>query len=127
MRFYECKHCGNIITYHREVTPKVQCCGRAMLEMEPNTTDAANEKHVPVLDIQGRDVLVTVGKVEHPMTEEHHIQWVLLETSRGYHKHYLQPEIAPDARFTLQKDEVVKSAYEFCNLHGLWKTRRRDE
>jgi len=126
MRFYQCRHCGNMISFHREVVPSVKCCGTAMLEMEPNTADASGEKHVPILDVHGREALVQVGKAEHPMTEEHHIEWVILETTRGYYKRYLQPEVPPEARFTLQKDEAVRSAYEYCNIHGLWKSPRRD-
>jgi len=124
MKFYECRHCGNIITYQREVAPSVACCGQVMQEMEPNTTDASNEKHMPVMQVDGRTVTVYVGKAEHPMTEEHSIQWVILETGRGYQKRFLQPAVEPKATFTLQEDDEVRSAYEYCNLHGLWKNRR---
>ena len=106
MKFYECRHCGNIMTYQREVALTVYCCDRAMQEMEPNTADASGEKH--------------------PMENEHHIQWIILETSRGYHKRHLQPGGDPAARFTLQNDEEIRSAYEFCNMHGLWKSARQD-
>ena len=91
MKFYECRHCGNIITYQREVRLSASCCGRVMLEMEPNTTDASIEKHKPVLDYKGKNVLVRVGEVLHPMENAHHIQWVILETSKGYYKRHQQP------------------------------------
>ena len=126
MKFYECRHCGNIITYQREVRLSASCCGRVMLEMEPNTTDASLEKHKPVLDYKGKNVLVRVGEVLHPMENAHHIQWVILETSKGYYKRFLQPGADPVARFTLQDDEEVRSAYEYCNLHGLWKSARQE-
>lgn len=125
MKFYECRSCGNIVTYQREVRLSVSCCGRVMLEMEPNTTDASGEKHVPVLDYKGQNVMVRVGEVPHPMENVHHIQWVILETSRGYYKRHLQPGADPVARFTVQEDEEIRSAYEYCNLHGLWKSHRQ--
>ena len=126
MKFYECRHCGNIMTYQRKVALTVYCCDRAMQEMEPNTADASGEKHKPVLETNGRDVMVRVGELMHPMENEHHIQWIILETSRGYHKRHLQPGGDPAARFTLQNDEEIRSAYEFCNMHGLWKSARQD-
>ena len=125
MKLYECRSCGNIVTYQREVRLSVSCCGRVMLEMEPNTTDASGEKHGPVLDYKGQNVMVRVGEVPHPMENVHHIQWVILETSRGYYKRHLQPGADPVARFTVQEDEEIRSAYEYCNLHGLWKSHRQ--
>ena len=126
MRFYECRHCGNVITYQREVRLAASCCGRVMLEMEPNTVDASMEKHKPELEYDGNNVIVRVGKLLHPMENAHHIQWVILETSHGYYKRHLQPGSDPVARFTLQDDEKVRSAYEYCNLHGLWKSARQE-
>ena len=126
MRFYECPYCGNIITYQREVRLAASCCGRVMLEAEPNTADASYEKHKPELEIDGNNVMVRVGKLLHPMENAHHIQWVILETSHGYYKRHLQPGADPVARFTLQDCEKVRSAYEFCNLHGLWKSARQE-
>ena len=126
MKFYECRTCGNIITYQRGVRLSASCCGRVMLEMEPNTTDASLEKHKPVLDYKRKNVLVRVGEVLHPMENAHHIQWVILETSKGYYKRHLMPGGDPVARFTLQDDEEVRSAYEYCNLHGLWKSARQE-
>ena len=125
MKFYECRSCGNIINYQREVRQGVSCCGRVMLEMEPNMVDASSEKHKPVVEENGRNVLVHVGEIPHPMENVHHIQWVILETSRGYYKRHLQPGAAPVARFTMQEDEEVRSVYEYCNLHGLWKSPRQ--
>ncbi len=90
-------------------------------ELVPNTTDAAGEKHVPVIATEGNTVTVTVGAVEHPMLEAHYIQWVLLETSNGYQKKTLNPGEKPKAVFALAEGEKAAAAYEYCNLHGLWK------
>ena len=88
-------------------------------EITPNTTDGALEKHVPVIEKDGDKVTVTVGSVEHPMLEAHYIQWIVLETAGGYEKRDLQPGEKPTAVFEVT--EPVIAAYEYCNLHGLWK------
>lgn len=88
-------------------------------EIIPNTTDAAGEKHVPVITQQGDHVTVKVGSVEHPMLDAHYIQWIILETAAGYQKHDLKPGQKPEADFAVT--EPVIAAYEYCNLHGLWK------
>lgn len=88
-------------------------------EITPNTTDGAYEKHVPVIEKDGDKVIVKVGSVEHPMLEAHYIEWIVLETAAGYEKKNLNPGEKPVAEFTVSGDVVA--AYEYCNLHGLWK------
>ena len=97
------------------------CCGETMKEIVPNTTDAAQEKHVPDVTVDGKTVTVKVGSVTHPMLEAHYIQFIILETSKGFHKIDLKPGEAPEAVFTLAEGETPIAAYENCNLHGLWK------
>lgn len=96
------------------------CCGQKMEEIIPGSTDAALEKHVPVISIDGNKVTVTVGEVAHPMLEEHHIAWVVLETESGFMQKKLDVTGEPKAEFVLSGEKVV-AAYEYCNLHGLWK------
>ena len=125
MKFYRCEGCGNFVTFLNEksaCTPK--CCGETMQELIPNTTDAANEKHVPVIVEDGNMVTVKVGSVEHPMMEAHYIQWIILETNKGFTKKDLHPGEKPCAVFALCDDEKVVAAYEYCNLHGLWKAEK---
>ena len=88
-------------------------------EMTVNTTDGAHEKHVPVIEQNGEDVTVRVGSVDHPMLDAHYIEWILLETKQGFQIHYLKPGMKPKASFKV--NEAVVAAYEYCNLHGLWK------
>ena len=88
-------------------------------ELTANTTDGAHEKHVPVIEQNGNAVIVKVGSVEHPSLAEHYIEWILLETEMGFQIHYLKPGMKPEAVF-LTSENVV-AAYEYCNLHGLWK------
>ncbi|MBO7709124.1 MAG: desulfoferrodoxin [Lachnospiraceae bacterium] len=121
MTFYICKGCGKIIGMIRPSKCPTKCCGEPMEEMIPNTTDAALEKHVPVVEISGRDVKVTVGSALHPMMEEHYIMWIALETKQGAQRKSLVPGAAPCASFALAEGDEVVAAYEYCNLHGLWK------
>ena len=88
-------------------------------ELTANTTDGAQEKHVPVITVSGDEVKVEVGSVEHPSLEAHYIEWILLETEQGFQIHYLKPGMKPEAVF--ETNEAVVAAYEYCNLHGLWK------
>ena len=121
MKFYRCDHCGNIVTFVHSAGVPVMCCGQKMTELVPGTVDAAQEKHVPVVEIKGSTVHVKVGAVTHPMLEEHFIQWIALETNQGSQIKYLQPGQQPEAVFALAEGEQIVSAYEYCNLHGLWK------
>ena len=121
MTFYICRHCGNIIAHIRDAGVRCVCCGEKMQPLVPNTTDAAGEKHVPVLKVEGNLVTVTVGSVEHPMEEKHYIQWILLETREGRQRKSLSPGGRPEAVFALTDGDEAVAAYEYCNLHGLWK------
>ena len=122
MTFYRCKHCGNIIAHIQDSGVRCHCCGEEMEPLTPNTTDAAGEKHVPVIEQNGQLVTVTVGSVEHPMLEAHFIQWILLETREGRQRKMLKPGDKPAAAFALTEGDEVVAAYEYCNLHGLWKS-----
>lgn len=121
VKFFRCQHCGNLIEMVHNSGAKVVCCGEPMEELTANTVDASKEKHVPVVSIVGNTVLVEVGGVPHPMEEKHYIQWIYLETKSGIQRKCLAPGEEPKASFALDNDEVI-AAYEYCNIHGLWKT-----
>ena len=121
MKFYLCEHCGNIIAYVRSSGVPVFCCGQKMKELVPNTTDAAREKHVPVVSMNGDHVTVDIGSVPHPMIETHYIQWVALQTKQGNQRKALSPGDAPKVCFTLCEGDEVEAVDAYCNLHGLWK------
>ncbi|HIZ08500.1 MAG TPA: desulfoferrodoxin [Candidatus Eubacterium avistercoris] len=120
-KFYVCEHCGNIIAFVEDKGVPVMCCGQKMTELVPNTTEAATEKHIPVCSVEGNKVTVTVSTVEHPMQEEHYIQWISLETKQGNQRKVLKPGDAPKAEFMICDGDEVITAYAYCNLHGLWK------
>ena len=119
-KFFVCKHCGNMIGLLHDAGVPMMCCGEKMVELVPNTTDAAQEKHVPVATVEGNKVVVNVGSVDHPMLDEHWIQWVYLETDKGGHRKVLNPGEKPSVVFALTEDEKPIAVYEYCNLHGLW-------
>lgn len=121
MKFYICKHCGNIIMKVKDVGVPVMCCGEKMTEIIPGTTDAAVEKHVPVFEQNGNLVTVKIGAVAHPMTEPHWIDWVAIKTNQGIQIKELAHTDAPEAHFALVDGEVVEQVEAHCNLHGLWK------
>ena len=121
MRIFKCTKCDNMITYLNKAACDVQCCGETMVEILPNTSDGAGEKHVPVVEVDGCKVTVKVGEVSHPMMEEHYIQWIAIETKNGRQRKMLNPGEEPVATFYIAEDDEVEAAYEYCNLHGFWK------
>ena len=121
MKFFVCNHCGNIVQYVKNKGVPVVCCGEKMSELIPGTSDGAVEKHVPEVKVDGNKVTVTVGSVAHPMQDVHYIEWVILETEKGYQKVDLKPDQAPVAEFIVPEGDKPVAAYEYCNLHGLWK------
>ena len=121
LKYYICESCGNIITKVKDSKVPVVCCGQKMKEIVPGTTDAAVEKHVPVYTVDGNTVSVQVGSVEHPMVEEHYIEWIDVQTSQGVQHKVLNPGDKPQASFALAEGETVEAVYAYCNLHGLWK------
>ena len=120
-KFYLCDQCGNVIQAVSTTGVPVVCCGHEMTELTPNTSDGAQEKHLPVVTVQGDTVKVDVGSAPHPMEDAHSIEWVYLETDQGTQRKALTPGTAPVAVFHLGGARP-KAVYAYCNLHGLWKT-----
>ena len=119
-KFYRCRHCGNVIQKLVDSKVPVVCCGEKMEELIPNTVDASNEKHVPVVTfLDGCTLKVEVGSVPHPMTPEHHICFIYVETENGGQRFDLTD--SPRAKVCTCKGRPI-AVYEYCNLHGLWKT-----
>ena len=120
-KFYICEHCGKMVALVKESGVSVMCCGQKMTEIIPGTTDAAVEKHVPVYTVENNIVHVKVGEVEHPMTPEHFIEWVSIQTNQGNQRKALKPGDQPEICFALCDGDEVEAVYAYCNLHGLWK------
>jgi superoxide reductase len=122
-KFYRCSLCGNLVGLIHEGQGQMVCCGQPMTELTANTTDAAQEKHVPVVEFdQAAGVLkVTVGSVAHPMTPEHLIEWIHVQTKNGGQMRHLTPADKPEAVFKIADGDAPVTVFEYCNLHGLWK------
>ena len=119
-KFYKCETCGNVIVKLVDSKVPVMCCGKKMKELVPNTVDASNEKHVPVVTmLDDKRMKVEVGSVAHPMEAAHHIAFIYVEKENGGIKVDLTDK--PEAIIYIGDQKPV-AVYEYCNLHGLWKT-----
>ena len=119
-KFYRCAHCGNVIQKVVDKRVPVVCCGQKMEELIPGTVEASVEKHLPVVSwVDENTMKVEVGSVAHPMLEEHHIAFVYVETENGGIRVDLKDK--PEAVIALGGQKPI-AVYEYCNLHGLWKT-----
>lgn len=116
--FYRCEICGNIVYKVKNGGGTLVCCGQEMTKLEANSTDAAQEKHVPVVAKESGKIKVSVGSVLHPMLPEHYIEWIALASEDKVEIKYLQPGMQPVAEF---ENVENGTAYAYCNLHGLWK------
>ena len=121
LKFYRCKHCGQIIAIVKKTGAKIVCCGEEMEEIIPGSVDASLEKHVPVYEVKGNEVIVKIGSVDHPMIPEHYIEWVAIQTNNGNQRKTLKPNEAPVVKFALGEGDKVEAVYAYCNLHGLWR------
>jgi len=117
---YLCEKCGNVVEVLRSGVGTLVCCGQPMTLQKENTTDAAREKHVPVVARVGDELKVTVGSVPHPMVENHYIEWIEVSSGASTMHQHLRPRVAPEARFPAPAGDVTVRA--FCNLHGLWRS-----
>ena len=120
-KFYICENCGKMVALVKESGVPVVCCGKPMNEIIPGTTDASVEKHVPTYKVEGNKVHVVIGAVEHPMTEDHYIEWVSIQTTGGNQRKPLYPGQKPEVCFSLCEGDTVEAVYAYCNLHSLWK------
>ena len=120
-KFFVCKHCGNIMTLIEDKGVQPMCCGESMTKLEPNTVEASTEKHLPAVTVSGDSISVQVGSVPHPMTSEHYIAFVYVETPRGGQRKSLKTDEEPKLTFSFSDDKPTV-VYAYCNLHGLWKT-----
>ena len=121
MRFFKCPLCGKIIAIVKDSAAPTVCCGQPMVELVPKTQDGAVEKHIPVFEVKDNIVHVQVGSVEHPMLENHYIEWIVLQTNLGNQRKLLKPGEKPEADFALLPGEKVEAVFELCNIHGLYK------
>ena len=119
LQIYKCEKCGNMVEVVHGGVGTLVCCNEPMVLLAENTTDAATEKHVPVIEKVADGYKVTVGSVLHPMVDAHYIEWIELIADGKAYRQFLNPGDDPVATFCIAAETVT--AREFCNLHGLWK------
>lgn len=119
LQIYKCEVCGNIVEMLHAGAGELVCCGQPMKLYLENTTDAAKEKHVPVIEKTAAGFTVKVGSVSHPMDQNHYIEWIEVIADGKAYRQFLNPGESPEASFAIKAEKAV--AREYCNLHGLWK------
>ena len=123
-KLFVCDHCDQVMELlcgdeEREMT----CCGKPMRLLEPNTTEGASEKHLPVATFHGKTIRVRVGDVFHPMDKEHYISMIMLRTAKGLQRVCLKPGDEPMVDFAFTEDDCPNAMYAYCNKHGFWETK----
>ena len=121
LQVYQCGRCGNIVEVVHAAPGTLVCCGQPMDLLTENTTDAAQEKHVPVIEVGDQGIRVKVGSAAHPMDADHHIEWIEAIVDGTGFRQFLAPGDAPEASFPASGGEMMARA--FCNLHGLWSVQ----
>lgn len=122
LKLFKCELCGNMVAVVEDSGVPMICCGRDMTEVKAGTVDASKEKHVPVYDLGPDTIRIRVGSEPHPMTKEHYIQWIGVETNKGFHSKQLKEGEEAEAFFRFSPGEKPETIYAYCNLHGLWMT-----
>lgn len=121
-KIYKCNICGNIIELIHEGGGELVCCGESMNLVKAKEKDEGREKHLPVIASADSGVVVKVGEVDHPMEEEHFIEWIEVVTDSGTYRKYLKPSEKPSASFCIREDQI-KLVREYCNVHGMWEKK----
>ncbi len=123
MKVYKCNICGNVVELLENGGGELVCCGEAMHEVVSKTTDEGNEKHLPVVTVEGNKVVVHVGSVDHPMTEAHLITKIFIVYNNKIVRKNLKYTDQPHAEFVIDEEFNSLDVYEYCNIHGLWQTK----
>ena len=119
---YFCEVCNNLVESLWDGDHDLECCGAQMKKLEPNTVDAAQEKHVPVIVRDGNQVTVKVGEAAHPMQADHYILFVeVVAGNKVYRHNFNEGDTAAEATFTVEEQDIYARA--FCNLHGFWQSK----
>lgn len=120
--FYFCPICKNLVEVIDKGIATISCCGREMIKLEPNTEEASEEKHLPVVHFEDDTLSIFIGEVEHPMENLHYIQKICVVTEDGtlYRKEF-KPNEKPEYTLDIGDSKKIE-VYAYCNQHGLWKT-----
>ena len=128
MKFYKCNVCGQIVASVKDTGAPMTCCNEELKVIVPHTVDfEGNEKHIPIIKKGNGKVVISVGSIPHPSTEEHFIEWIAIVTNKGNQRKMLKPGDEPKVTFQVAKDEHLLDVYVYCNLHSLWRKHVRSE
>jgi len=119
LEIYKCTVCGKMTQVIHEGNGELVCCHKPMTKLVAGITDAAQEKHVPVVSKSDCGYDVVVGSVAHPMEDKHYIEWIEVIADGTSFRKFLKPGEEPKASFCVKADNV--EVREYCNLHGVWK------
>lgn len=125
MEIYKCGICGNIVEVNHAGAGELMCCGKKMILLEASGDDKGKEKHIPVLLESGDNYVIQIGEIEHPMSAEHHIEWIEVATNEEILKKYTA--IGERPVFEIGKRHTIKTVRSYCNIHGLWKKLNLDD
>ena len=119
-QIYRCEVCGNIVEVLNVGGGTLVCCGKPMILMNEKTNDLGMEKHVPTIEKTKKGIKVKVGSIEHPMLQEHYIEFIEVIVNGKTYREFLKPGMKPEAEFCVSGNIQARA---YCNVHGLWKSR----
>ncbi|MFA5382305.1 MAG: desulfoferrodoxin [Candidatus Micrarchaeia archaeon] len=116
---YKCNICGNITEVLHTGIGQLVCCGKPMELLEEKIKDQGLEKHIPIIEKIENGIKVKIGEIEHPMEENHYIEWIEIIADNKIYRKYLKPKEKPEVEFYIKTENIIARTY--CNIHGLWK------
>src|SRR5512137_1809703 len=117
---YYCKQCGNVIEVAFAGSTPLICCGEEMTLLVAKSGEEGKEKHRPVVVASRTGIVVKVGSIDHPMTDQHYIAFIEVLTAGAVCRAELNPGDKPQAEFRIKEADIVE-VRAYCNVHGLWK------
>lgn len=135
-KFYICKICGNLVEKVEDGGLAPMCCGKKMTILNSEEATGSSDRHLPIITtheltcppssaVKFTIVNVKVSSDLHPSLNNHYIKWIQLETNHGAYRHYFKYEEIPNTNFIISKDEIIRAAYAYCNIHGLWMNTKK--
>lgn len=148
--FYRCRICGNVIVKYVPLAGKAgtfecSCCGEKMQLLTPQDAAGQTDEHQMAFNIFGgfehNTIRITVDEGHHPMSAEHHIEWIYLRTFQGGQMKYLTTKGKSVTMFSLANEDAFvfcgrdvckyckyqckrgHYAYAYCNQHGLFELK----
>ena len=126
MAIYKCNVCGNIIEILNPGAGTLVCCDVPMEKLiEKNNDEVAQEKHVPIITMDGEHKTIRVGSIPHPMEDKHYIMFIeaISKDKKYITRKFLSPNEEPKMDVKVNSADDF-DAREYCNIHGLWKSQK---